>query len=478
VTLRSDASYLAAAGYCGGMSEQRGRHKLVVASAAVSIFLLSFDVNMVNIALPTITAHYSLDVATSAWLVIVYALVLCSLLLPFGRAGDVIGHRRLYIAGMALFSVANLGAGLSYHLDDFYALVLLRGAAGLGTAMMVSVNFAIVSVNLPEAVRGRGLGIFTVFGAVGFMTGPLASGLLISLLHWNWIFYTNAAIAAFGLALAVLFIPRSGGKGETADVAQTAALFIGLLCFVVAVNRVLAEGPSPVVMVSASGASVAALAVLHRQGHAARPLLERSLVRDPLVMIPMASMAFVYMAYSGSMVLLPFYLEYILGLTPAAMGLLFVLPALVIMTIGPLSGSFADRRGSYVITLAGTGLMVASMLVFTVMGRADGLLLASLGLLAMGGGHGLFNPPNNRRIFCTAPIEHIGTASGMHQMLRQVGMVIGAATMPALYQMVAGPAPATGMMLDGFQAGFALGMVFAVAAVTLALLTRRACRPR
>ncbi len=459
-----------------GMSEQRRRHMLVVITAAVSIFLLSFDVNMVNIALPTITAHYSLDIATSAWLVIIYAVVLCSLLLPFGKAGDVIGHRRLFIAGLALFSVANLGAGLSYHLDSFLALVVLRGVAALGTAMMVSVNFAIVSINLPEEVRGRGLGIFTVLGAVGFMTGPLASGLLITLLQWNWIFYTNAAIAAVGLAAAVLFIPRSGGEGVAADVVQTAALFIGLLCFVITVNRSLVEGLSPVVMLTATGALAAAAIVLRRQAHATTPLLERSVVRDPVVMVPIVCMAFVYMAYSGAMVLLPFYLEYILGLTPAAMGLLFVLPAFIIMAIGPLSGSFADRRGSYTISLAGTGMMVVSMAVFASMGRMDGLLLASLGLAAMGAGHGLFNPPNNRRIFCAVPIEHIGTASGMHQMLRQVGMVLGAATMPALYQMVAGPAPAAPMMLDGFQAGFALGAVFALAAVALALLTRNECR--
>ena len=120
------------------MDDDRRRQMLIVSSAAMSLFLISFDINMVNIALPTITAHFDLDVATSAWLVILFGVVLCGLLLPFGKAGDVIGHRRLFILGMAIFALGNITSGLSYHLDNFLALVILRGISATGAAMMVS----------------------------------------------------------------------------------------------------------------------------------------------------------------------------------------------------------------------------------------------------------------------------------------------------------------------------------------------------
>lgn len=449
---------------------------LIVSSAAMSLFLLSFDINMVNIALPTITSHFSLDVATSAWLVIVFGVVLCGLLLPFGKAGDVIGHRRLFVLGMAIFSVGNFASGLSYHLDDFLALVVMRGISATGAAMMVSVNFAIVSLNLPEEVRGRGLGYFSIFGALGFMLGPLASGLMIGFTQWNNIFYLSGGIGVVGLGMALAFIPESGGEGRAADIQQTIAMFLLLLFGILALNRFLVEGSTALVIASAIIASTAALFAYHRQSKADDPLMEPAIIKRREIMLPLFCMALIYMCYSGSMVLLPFYLEYVQGLSPASTGMLFLLPALFVIILGPVSGGFADRHGSYSITLAATAVMVISMIVFVSMGRMDGVILTSFGLILMGMSHGLFNAPNNRRVFCNVPMPHIGTASGMHQTIRQIGNLIGAATMPAVYQMSAGTAPTQSMMISGFEWGFGLGLMFALAAFILAVSMGKTCR--
>lgn len=458
------------------MDDDRRRQMLIVSSAAMSLFLISFDINMVNIALPTITTHFDLDVATSAWLVILFGVVLCGLLLPFGKAGDVIGHRRLFILGMAIFAFGNIASGLSYHLDNFLTLVVLRGISATGAAMMVSVNFAIVSLNLPEEVRGRGLGFFSIFGALGFMLGPLASGVLIGTFQWNWIFYLSGGIGILGLVMSVAFIPESGGNGKPADVQQTIALFLLLLFGILALNRYLVEGLTTTVTISAVVALAACLIALRRQSEADNPLMEPEIIKRRDIMLPLFCMSLIYMCYSGSMVLLPFYLEYTEGLSPSTTGMLFLLPALFVILLGPISGGFADRHGSYQITLVATGVMVVSMIVFVTMGSLDGFLLTSVGLLFMGVSHGLFNAPNNRSVFCNVPLPHIGTASGMHQMIRQVGNLIGAATMPAVYQMFAGPEPSLSMMLTGFEWGFGLGLMFAILAMALAITMRNYCR--
>ncbi len=458
------------------MMDDGRRQMLIVSSAAMSLFLISFDINMVNIALPTITTHFNLDVATSAWLVILFGVVLCGLLLPFGKAGDVLGHRRLFILGMAIFAVGNFASGLSYHLDDFLALVVLRGISATGAAMMVSVNFAIVSLNLPEDVRGKGLGYFSIFGALGFMLGPLVSGLLIDLFQWNWIFYLSGSIGILGLIMSVAFIPESGGRGKAADIPQTIAMFLLLLFGILALNRYLVDGVTDVVIISTTIALLSAFLAYARQSKAENPLMEPAIIKRRDIMLPLLSMALIYMCYSGSMVLLPFYLEYAKGLSPAAIGMLFLLPAFFVILLGPISGGFADRRGSYSITLAATAVMVVAMLVFVAMGRLEGIILTSGGLILMGVSHGLFNAPNNRRVFCNVPMPHIGTASGMHQMIRQVGSLIGAATMPAVYQMFAGTEPSLSMMLSGFEWGFALGLVFALLAMVLSISMRNACR--
>lgn len=458
------------------MTEESRRQLLIISTAAMSLFLLSFDINMVNIALPTITTHHGLDVASSAWLVIAYGVVLCGLLLPFGKAGDVIGHRRLFIAGMGIFTVMNLAAGISYHLDDFSALIVFRGLSAIGTAMMVSVNFAIVSLNLPEEVRGKGLGYFSVFGAVGFMLGPLVSGLIITYIQWNWIFYLGSFIGLAGFILAWFFIPVSGGDGHAADILQTVAAFIAVLFSVLALNRLLIDGFTTLVMISMVMASAGVMITLSRQGRAEHPLLEPAIIGSPQIILPLFCMSFIYMTYSGSMVLLPFYLEHIQGLTPSSTGLLFLLPALLIIILGPLAGGYADRNGSYLITLTGTGVMVIAMVTFVIMGSFTGVAITVLGLMLMGVSHGLFNAPNNRRIFCIVPSEHAGTASGMHQSIRQVGTLIGVATMPAVYQMVAGPSPDVGSMVGGFEAGFLVGLIFAVMALGLSISIRQVCR--
>ncbi len=458
------------------MVDDGRRQMLIVSSAAMSLFLISFDINMVNIALPTITAHFNLDVATSAWLVILFGVVLCGLLLPFGKAGDVIGHRRLYILGMGIFAVGNFASGFSYHLNDFLALVVLRGISATGAAMMVSVNFAIVSLNLPEDVRGRGLGYFSIFGALGFMLGPLSSGLLIDALQWNWIFYLSGSIGIVGLVMSVAFIPESGGMGKPADMQQTIAMFLLLLFGILALNRYLVEGMSDVVVISAIIALTAAFLAYRRQSKAENPLMERAIIKRRDIMLPLFCMSLIYMCYSGSMVLLPFYLEYTKGLSPAATGMLFLLPAFFVIVLGPISGGFADRRGSYSITLVATAVMVVAMLVFVAMGRLDWIIFTSIGLILMGVSHGLFNAPNNRRVFCNVPMPHIGTASGMHQMIRQIGNLVGAATMPAVYQMFAGTEPSLSMMQTGFEWGFGLGLIFALLAMILSISMRNVCR--
>jgi|GEM_PF-1901137 len=454
------------------MTAKGMEYMLIVSSAAVSLFLMSFDINMVNIALPTITKHYALDVGTSTWLIIVPGIILCSLLLPFGKMGDVFGHRRIFLIGMAMFSLFNLFIGLAYHLENFWLLVILRAFAAIGAAMMVSVNFAIVSINLPEDIRGKGLGYFSIFGALGLMLGPFLSGVIIDYLQWNGIFYLNAIIGVCGLCMALAFIPDSETKGYPADLLQTATVFVTILTSTLAINRALIGGLTPMVYASAVIAILALSATLWRQKTAAYPLLAREIIQDKMVMLPLLSMMFLYMCYNGAMILLPFYLEDVEGVGGALMGSLFVIPSLFIIALGPIAGSISDRHGSMVLTLVGTGTMALAMTIFMVMGRVDGVFIASMGLVIMGVSHGLFNAPNNRRIFCRVPMDMVGTASGTHQMIRQIGNVLGSATMPAVFQLLAGAAPTMDKMMLGFEGGFFVGVIYAVAALGMVILIR------
>ncbi len=449
---------------------------MLVSAAAMSNFLIAFDINMVNIALPTMAAHFQMDLGTAAWVVIVHGIVLCSLLLPFGRAGDVIGHRRLFITGMGLFAAANLAVGLGYMLDSFLAVVVLRSFSAVGAAMMLSVNFAIMSVNLPAGMRGRGLGWSAVFGSMGFMTGPIVSGVMLSYLPWSSLFFLLFAIAVPGLFLAARHIPHSGGGGSTADIPQTAAFFAVILFSVLAINRGVIDGLTAGVALSALAAAAAAAVVVRRQKSAKSPLLEPNVIFNTRVMRSLFSMSLLYMCYSGSMVILPFYLQDVRGLDTAAMGMMFLIPAVLITFLGPASGRASDYRGSYGLTLGAAAAMVAAMLLFLSLGRLDMLLIALAGLILMGVSYGGFNAPNNRRVFSSVPVENLGTTSGTHQTMRHTGNVLGAATMPAVYQFVVGPSLDPAVMLDGFQAAFQLGLVFAVAAMLLTATISRQYR--
>lgn len=458
------------------VSEQARRMALLISAAAIGNFLIAFDMNMLNIALPTITSHYRLDVATSTWLVIVHGIVLCSLLLPFGRAGDVIGHRRLFLTGISLFGLANLFAGFSILHDDFVVLVILRSMSAIGAAMMLSVNFAIISTNLPMGLRGRGLGYSAVFGSLGFMTGPIVSGFLLTFFPWNSLFILLAAIASVGLFLGFKVIPESGGEGVPADSIQTVAFFLTVLFLVLTINRYLIDGASMLVVTSAVISVMAAIVVIWREKASSNPLLDPKLVFEPRVMLPLISMSLLFMCFSGTMVLLPFYLEYVRGLETAAIGMMFIIPAIIITFLGPASGRASDVHGSYRLTLLAAGAMVVSMLIFLSVERLDLTVVALVGLVLMGVSYGGFNAPNNRRVFCSVDLERMGAASGMHQTMRHIGNVLGAATVPAVYQVVAGSSPALGMMVDGFQTSFLVGLGFAILAFVVSASIRKDCR--
>ena len=459
------------------MVSERGRDMaLLIGAAALGNFLIAFDVNMLNIALPTITSEFGLDIATSTWLVIVHGIILCSLLLPFGRAGDVIGHRRLFLVGISIFGLANLAAGISIIFQDFIILVVLRSFSAIGAAMMLSVNFAIITTNLPMGLRGRGLGYSAVFGSLGFMTGPIVSGLLLTFFQWNSLFILLAAIASIGLLLGLKVIPESGGEGIPADIIQTIAFFLTVLFLVLTINRYLIDGPSTLVSLSAIIAVSAAIVVVWREKVSSNPLLDPKLVFEPRVMLPLISMSLLFMCFSGTMVLLPFYLEYVRGLETAAIGMLFIIPAIIITFLGPASGRASDLHGSYKLTLIAAGVMVVSMLFFLSIKRIDLTAIALVGLVLMGVSYGGFNAPNNRRVFCSVSVDRMGAASGMHQTMRHIGNVLGAATMPAVYHVVAGPSPDMGMMVDGFQASFIIGLGFALMALIVSASIRKECR--
>ena len=459
------------------MVSEKGRDMaLLISAAAIGNFLIAFDMNMLNIALPTITSEFDLDIATSTWLVIVHGIILCSLLLPFGRAGDVIGHRRLFLTGISLFGLANLAAGLSIVFEDFIILVFLRSLSAIGAAMMLSVNFAIISSNLPMGMRGRGLGYSAVFGSLGFMTGPIVSGLLLTFFQWNSLFILLAVIASIGLLLGLKVIPESGGSGVSADTIQTVAFFLTVLFLVLAINRYLIDGPSMLVSISATFAIVSAVVVIWREKVSKHPLLDPDLIFEPRVILPLISMSLLFMCFSGMMVLLPFYLEYVRQMETAAIGMMFIIPAIIITFLGPASGKASDVHGSYRLTLMAAGVMVVSMLFFLSIERIDLTAVALVGLVFMGISYGGFNAPNNRRVFCSVSLDRMGAASGMHQTMRHIGNVLGAATMPAVYQVVAGPTPSVGMMVNGFQASFLVGLFFALMALIVSASIRKDCR--
>lgn len=395
----------------------------VFATVALGTFMSTIDSSIVNVALPTMQHAFGATVTQIGWVSLAYLATLTLLLLPFGRLGDAVGRRRIYLGGLALFVVGSALCGLARSAE---LLIAARVLQGIGASMVSANAAAIVTAAFPAAMRGRALGSIGAVVGLGLTIGPPLGGWLLGAFGWPAIFLVNLPIGAFAVAMGWRLLPRDAGTAGT----------------------------------EAAGA----------------PLFDASLLREPVFLAATTSLFASFVALFAAVFLTPFYLERVLGLGPSAVGRVLVVVPLLLLAISPLAGALSDRLGTRRLSVTGLSLVTLGLLLLAWMvgGPEAPAGVAALvgGLFVVGLGQGLFQSPNASAAMGAAPSAKLGIAGGAIATLRNCGMLCGVGLAATIFERreaayVAaglGAAPAAG---GGMRDALVVAALVALAGVVL-----------
>ncbi len=452
---------------------------------AMGTLAITLDEGAVRIVLPELGADYGARPDDVVWVWLIYMLMGAGLVLTFGRLGDALGRRRIYLVGMALFTV---GLVLSSAATSLTQLVGVRALQATGMAMAVAMSNAIVTASFPPEERGRALGIMGTVVSIGLLTGPATGGALLDWMGWRAVFYARIPIGLLAVALTPLLRGEASERKHRAfDLAGSGTLFVGLASVLVAINRGQSSGwTSPLVIGAMALGVLLLIAFVRIERRACDPVLDLSLFKTRSFSSTNAAHTLFYVSSLSLRFVLPYLVLQALGISATISGLVVASIEAVRALVSPLSGHLSDRVGTWVLATIGAAMVALGTLLMLLTVGADTripyliLLLSVIGL-----GAGFFVAPNTSRIMGSVPKPQLGTASAMVATTRQIGSSLGLAVAGTAYTyayvratQMASTAEVNSATVEvqstlaGFQAVLVVSLTFALATLGLLLVAR------
>jgi EmrB/QacA subfamily drug resistance transporter len=412
--------------------EQRSHGRHVLWQVSLGLVLVAINHRAIQVALPTLTHVFHTDLSFIQWVLLVYDLAIIGLVLTLGRLGDLFGRKWIYISGFLLFMLASLLCGAAQSTGQ---LIAFRALQGIGGAMIMANGRALVTVNVPASERGKALGLTSMAFHVGYIAGPTLGGFIIDSLGWRWIFYVPIPI---GLAAAYFGwkVLKERAPSETkikVDFAGAGLLLLANVFFIYALNQLPHLGwrhPKVLLVFIVALASLAGF--IRAEQQAKTPILSLSLFRNRLFTSANLSLFFITATQSAVGVLIPFYLQNLIGFTPTQMGWIMIGSSAVIIAIAPVAGWLSDRLGSRLLCGAGAAVIILGQYLIGELTLRSSIFQMVLPQLLIGLGWALFNSPNQSAILSTVPRDKVGAASGMTVTTARIGGAIGIALSGAI----------------------------------------------
>jgi MFS transporter, DHA2 family, multidrug resistance protein len=430
------------------------QRRWAILTVALAIAMSVIDGVIANIALPTIAREFQASPAGSIWVVNAYQLAVTILLLPLASLGEIWGFRRIYVAGLAIFTLASLCCALSASLP---ALTLARILQGIGAAGIMSVNGALVRFIWPRRMLGHGLGFNAVVVAISAAIGPTVAAAILAVASWQWLFAVNLPVGLVALVAsrALPATPPSKRRFDTPS-AVLNALFFGLL--ITAIDGAGHGQDALAVGSEALAAVLAGAALVLRQLPQTSPLLPVDLLRLPIFALSIATSITSFAAQMLSYVALPFFLQDTLGQSQVETGLLMTPWPLATAIVAPLAGRLADRYPAGMLGGLGLAGFAAGLAALALLPGHPSVGDIVWRMALCGAGFGLFQSPNNRAIIGSAPRERSGGASGMLGTARLLGQTLGAALMALIFGLAGERATSLALVIAAGFAAIAAGV--------------------
>ena len=436
-------------------AERRG---WAAAAIFTAVAMSSLDTAIANIALPAIAADLHVGPADVIWVVNVYQIALVATLLPLAALGEIVGHRRIYLGGLLLFTLASLACAEAWSLPS---LLIARVLQGLGASGIMSVNTALVRCVFPGRLQGRGFGYNAMVVATAFTLGPTIASLILAVGPWGWLFGVNIPFGLVAILIGLKTLPRTPRATHAFDFpgALLAAGCLGL--FILGIGSAAHHAPPGLVLIELAAAALLGWVLIRRQADHPAPMLPIDLFRRPLFALSTATSICSFAVQGLAFVSLPFYFEDILGRSQVETGFFMTPWPLVVAIMAPIAGRLSDRYPVGILGGLGLALLGVGMALLAMLPPNPGVIDIVWRMAICGFGFGFFQAPNIKALMSSAPAGRSGSASGIVATARLTGQTTGAA-LAALCFGIAGS--------EGATVALVLGAAFAAVGCVMSCL--------
>ncbi len=411
------------------ITDKRKQNHLIAVVCA-TVFMFSIDYSMLNISLPVMADFFKVNIGLVSRLPLAYLLVVTSTVLLFGKLGDILSFRKIFILGLVIFVSGTFLCGLA---PDLNILLGLRIFQCVGEAMFSPIGIAMITTFLPDSVKGRALGLMATAQGVGFCLGPILGGFINDHLGWHNIFFVNIPLGLLAIIASFHVIPSKQPLPGSRRIDSIGAVlvFISLSTLIFALNSIAKLGLKNNIVISCFAVSIAAfIAFIIWEKRTSYPILDLSLFRNMDFTFATLSALCTIFVYMGLMFLMPFYLSMVREMNIVHAGFLLMIPASMLIVFAPLAGRLSDKIGTRIICSAGIGLTTLAFLAFSLLTPQTHISRLIPSLMLAGAAIGFFLPANNKLVMAHAPADKQGMASGVYKILVSTGGVFGIAILP------------------------------------------------
>ncbi|MBT0956628.1 MFS transporter [Alphaproteobacteria bacterium KMM 3653] len=390
----------------------------------IGVWAVVLESMAVTVAVPAIAADFAISASRATWIMGMSQFIIVALLLPMASLGEAIGIRRLFLGGLCLFGAATVACILA---PSFNTLILARAVQAIGTAAVMSVNFALARALYQNNRIGTAIGIMATSVAIATTAGPALSGLLLEVSGWRSVFGLMLLCSAVGFTGGMAMLPPNAPMGRRFDVKDAVLVALTLSCVLYVVNGAANGWPLPVMGLAAVAAALGFCVIARISKGKTGAVFPLDLLSLPVFNLSVIAAIFAFAAQSLGFVFLPFYLIDGAGLRPIDMALVLSIWPLSTALLAPILGWLSDRIAPGPIGAIGLFIFAAGFALLAAMPQGTGASGIALRLAACGIGFAVFQTPNNRLVMLSAPPDRSGAASGVISLARQFGRAFGTA---------------------------------------------------